>query len=95
MNTIRSISITPARGSSLSPRSVRTSTCCGEHILGNPHSASLSSSASTALVEGARRSVLAYFNAADDYTAIFTLNATAALKLVGESYAFAPGADAC
>jgi selenocysteine lyase/cysteine desulfurase len=63
----------------------------GEHILGNPHSASLSSSASTALVEGARRSVLAYFNAADDYTAIFTLNATAALKLVGESYAFVPG----
>jgi molybdenum cofactor sulfurtransferase len=62
-----------------------------EHILGNPHSANLSSSASTALVEGARRSVLSYFNAADDYTAIFTVNATAALKLVGESYAFSPG----
>jgi molybdenum cofactor sulfurtransferase len=61
------------------------------HILGNPHSASLSSSASTALVEGARRAVLAYFNAADDYVAVFTLNATAALKLVGESYAFGPG----
>jgi molybdenum cofactor sulfurtransferase len=62
-----------------------------EHILGNPHSANLSSSASTAFVEGARRSVLAYFNGGDDYTAIFTLNATAALKLVGESYQFAPG----
>lgn len=61
------------------------------HILGNPHSASLSSSASTALVEGARRAVLSYFNAADDYIAVFTLNATAALKLVGESYAFEPG----
>jgi molybdenum cofactor sulfurtransferase len=62
-----------------------------EHILGNPHSGSLSSSASTALVEGARRSVLAYFNASDDYTAIFTLNASAALKLVGESYPFSSG----
>ena len=62
-----------------------------QHILGNPHSANLSSSASTALVEGARRAVLAYFNASDDYTAIFTLNASAALKLVGESYPFGPG----
>jgi molybdenum cofactor sulfurtransferase len=61
------------------------------HILGNPHSASLSSSASTTLVEGTRRSVLAYFNGADDYTAVFTLNASAALKLVGESYPFRPG----
>ena len=60
-------------------------------ILGNPHSASLSSTRSTALVEGARRAVLAYFNGADDYTAIFTANATGALKLVGESYPFAPG----
>jgi selenocysteine lyase/cysteine desulfurase len=62
-----------------------------DHILGNPHSASLSSSASTSLVEGARRSVLAHFNALDDYTAIFTVNATAALKLVGESYPFESG----
>jgi selenocysteine lyase/cysteine desulfurase len=62
-----------------------------KHILGNPHSASLSSSASTALVEGTRRALLAYFDGTDDYTAIFTLNATGALKLVGESYAFAPG----
>jgi selenocysteine lyase/cysteine desulfurase len=35
--------------------------------------------------------VLAYFNATGEYTAIFTLNASAALKLVGESYPFAPG----
>ena len=60
-------------------------------ILGNPHSASLSSAATTALVEGARRQVLRYFNASDDYTAIFTLNASGALKHVGESYTFAPG----
>jgi selenocysteine lyase/cysteine desulfurase len=60
-------------------------------VLGNPHSASLASSASTTLVEGARRAVLDYFHASDDYTAIFTANATGALKHVGESYPFAPG----
>jgi selenocysteine lyase/cysteine desulfurase len=59
--------------------------------LGNPHSASPSSSRTTALVEGARRSVLEWFGAAGDYTAIFTANATGALKHVGESYPFAPG----
>lgn len=60
-------------------------------VLGNPHSGSLSSAATTALVEGARRSVLAFFNAQGAYTAIFTLNATGALKHVGECYPFAPG----
>ena len=62
------------------------------HILGNPHSGNLSSTTTTRLVEQARRSVLAYFNASPaDYTAVFTLNASAALKLVGESYPFAAG----
>jgi selenocysteine lyase/cysteine desulfurase len=35
--------------------------------------------------------VLAFFNGADEYTAVFTLNASGALKLVGESYPFAAG----
>jgi selenocysteine lyase/cysteine desulfurase len=56
--------------------------------LGNPHSASPSSSRTTTLVEGARRAVLEWFDAAGDYTAIFTANATGALKHVGESYPF-------
>jgi molybdenum cofactor sulfurtransferase len=60
-------------------------------VLGNPHSASPSSSAATLLVERARRAVLAFFNAAEDYTAIFTLNASGALKHVAECYPFAPG----
>jgi selenocysteine lyase/cysteine desulfurase len=59
--------------------------------LGNPHSASPSSSRTTALVEGARRAVLEWFGATDDYTAIFTANATGALKHVGESYPFTAG----
>ena len=62
-----------------------------QNIFGNPHSANLTSSRMTTLVEQARRAVLAWFNAGDDYTAIFTQNATAALKQVGESYPFAPG----
>lgn len=58
------------------------------HVLGNPHSANPSSTDATALVEGTRRAVLNYFNAGDRYTAIFTLNASGALKLVGESFPF-------
>ncbi len=61
------------------------------HTLGNPHSVSLASSASTTLVEHARRAVLEYFRAAGDYTAIFTLNASGALKHIGESFPFGPG----
>ena len=60
-------------------------------ILGNPHSVSLTSAGMTDLVERARRAVLAWFNAEGEYTAIFAQNATAALKHVGESYAFGPG----
>jgi selenocysteine lyase/cysteine desulfurase len=58
-------------------------------VFGNPHSASPSSLASTSLIEKTRKAVLAWFNApAGEYTAVFTANATAALKLVGESYPF-------
>jgi molybdenum cofactor sulfurtransferase len=61
-----------------------------EQTLGNPHSASPSSSRTTTLVERARRAVLEWFGAIGDYTAIFTANATGALKHVGESYPFSP-----
>ncbi len=62
-----------------------------EQVLGNPHSVNPSSMAMTQRVEQARAAVLAYFNASGEYTAVFTLNASGALKLVGESYPFAPG----
>ena len=62
-----------------------------EEVLGNPHSVNPSSMEMTRRVEQARQAVLAHFNASRDYTAIFTLNASGALKLVGESYPFAPG----
>lgn len=60
-------------------------------VFGNPHSASPTSSGMTRLVERARQAVLAWFNAAGEYTAVFTQNATGALKHVGESYPFARG----
>ncbi len=63
-----------------------------DRVLGNPHSNSPASLASSALVEQTRAAVRAFFKAsADDYLCIFTANATGALRLVGESYRFAPG----
>jgi len=60
-------------------------------VFGNPHSASPASSAATTAVEEARGAVLRWFNATRDYVAVFTQNASAALKLVGEAYPFTEG----
>jgi selenocysteine lyase/cysteine desulfurase len=61
-------------------------------VLGNPHSANPAAADSTALVEAVRARVLAHFRADPrEYVAIFTANASQALKLVGESYPFGPG----
>jgi molybdenum cofactor sulfurtransferase len=61
-------------------------------VYGNPHSVNPTSAASTELVERARASVLRFFRASpEEYVAIFTPNATGALRLVGEAYAFHPG----
>ena len=63
-----------------------------EHVFGNPHSSNPTSYAATELVEHAREYVLKFFNAdPDEYLAIFTSNASGALKLVGESYPFRGG----
>lgn len=61
-------------------------------VFGNPHSINPTSAASTELVERARAYVLEFFNASpEEYVAIFTPNATGALRLVGEAYPFHPG----
>jgi molybdenum cofactor sulfurtransferase len=61
-------------------------------VLGNPHSRNPTSRASTELVEQARAAVLEHFEAdAAEYEVAFTLNASCALKLVGESFPFAEG----
>ncbi|MET0144108.1 MAG: aminotransferase class V-fold PLP-dependent enzyme [Ilumatobacteraceae bacterium] len=61
-------------------------------VLGNPHSNNPTSLATTALVQRARQAVHDHFRAPpEDYLCIFTANASAALRLVGEAYRFAPG----
>jgi len=62
------------------------------HVLGNPHSENPTSLEATDIVEGARMDVLNFFGAdPDEYVVVFAANASAALKLVGESYPFGPG----
>jgi molybdenum cofactor sulfurtransferase len=61
-------------------------------VFGNPHSVNPTSAASSELVESARAYTLEFFGASpDEYVAIFTPNATGALRLVGEAYPFRPG----
>jgi selenocysteine lyase/cysteine desulfurase len=61
-------------------------------VLGNPHSASPASVAMTEHVERTRRAILNFFNARpEDYILVFAQNATAALKLIGESFPFTAG----
>jgi len=62
-------------------------------VFGNPHSEHGASRASTNAIASARRRVRAFFDADDNYDVVFTANATAAIKLVAESYPFGPGAD--
>jgi hypothetical protein len=57
-----------------------------ERCFGNPHS---ENPASTELIERTRHAVLQHFGAPpEDYTVIFTANASAACRLVGEAYPF-------
>src|SRR5688500_2638879 len=63
-----------------------------ENVYGNPHSSNPTSITATQLVDSTRAHVLQYFNAPpDEYDVIFTANASAGLKLVGESYPFTAG----
>jgi molybdenum cofactor sulfurtransferase len=61
-------------------------------VLGNPHSTNPTSLSATELVDQTRRVVCEFFNAPpEDYLCVFTANASAALRLVGESYRFESG----
>ncbi|MFI5716172.1 aminotransferase class V-fold PLP-dependent enzyme [Nocardia sp. NPDC051750] len=63
-----------------------------QQCFGNPHSENPTSKAATEVVEEARRAVLAHLNAdPGEYCAIFTANASAACRLVGEAYPFGRG----
>jgi len=65
----------------------------GGAVLGNPHSANPTSTRMTSLVESARKAALEYFGAAGEYALVFTLNASGALKIVGESFPFGPDGE--
>jgi molybdenum cofactor sulfurtransferase len=61
-------------------------------VFGNPHSTNPTSTAMTGHIERTRQTVLEYFKTnAADYVLVFTLNASCAIKLVGESFPFAAG----
>ncbi|KAJ2918519.1 hypothetical protein MD484_g1840, partial [Candolleomyces efflorescens] len=60
-------------------------------VLGNTHSVSNSSKLALDCANEARSAVLSFFQAPSDYTVVFTANATASLKLIGESYPFGGG----
>jgi molybdenum cofactor sulfurtransferase len=58
-----------------------------DNLYGNPHSASASSSLSTAVVDEVRKEVLRRFSApADQFDIVFVPNATAAIKLVAQAF---------
>ncbi len=81
-------------GSGLYPESLveRHVELLRKSILGNPHSRHKPSEASTSLLTEARTAVLRFVDAPpDEYEVVFTGNASAAIKLVGESYPFAAG----
>ena len=60
-------------------------------VFGNPHSESSSARASTAIIERARDAVLRFFDVDDSsHVVCFCANASAAIKLVAESYPFGP-----
>lgn len=63
-----------------------------DNVFGNPHSTNPTSVFSTEMVERTRQAVLAFYRAdPDEYEVVFALNASGALKVVGESYPFGPG----
>ncbi len=60
-----------------------------DNVYGNPHSLNPTSLAATEATESARHYVYQYLNAdPEEYIVIFTANASASLKLVGEAYPF-------
>ena len=62
-----------------------------EGLFGNPHSEHRPSRASTEIIDAARETLLRFLDVDErTHDVIFTANTTAAIKLVAESYPFAP-----
>jgi selenocysteine lyase/cysteine desulfurase len=75
----------------------RSQVAAFQHVLcgqtwGNPHSENGPSRRSTEAMHRARQATLRFVNAdPGEYSVIFTANASGALRLVGEAFAFGPG----
>ncbi len=83
-------------GSALHPESLvrRHARSLHDTVLGNPHSESVASRASTELIDQARAAVLQFLDAPpEEYDVCFTANASGALRLVGEAYPFDRGSQ--
>ena len=81
-------------GSALYPESVvrQDGERLAQRVLGNPHSENGPSREASADLEDARTAILEFVHASpDDYVAIVTANATAATRLVAESFPFERG----
>lgn len=61
--------------------------------LGNPHSFNPASERSSRILAGARDAVRTFFSAEDAYEVIFTANATAAIRLIAESFPFGKNSE--
>ncbi|MEM9530308.1 MAG: aminotransferase class V-fold PLP-dependent enzyme [Pseudomonadota bacterium] len=78
-------------GAALYPASLVTAQhkALQEQVLGNPHSLNPASVAAAEAVDHARQRILRFFNAdSSEYCAVLTANASAAIKLVAESFPF-------
>lgn len=76
-------------GTTLYPKSLIAafSSDLTQNLFGNPHSASASSQLSSQRIDDVRLEVLRFFNAPEDrFDVVFTVNATAAIKLVADAF---------
>ncbi len=81
-------------GSALYPESLvqRDARRLLRRVLGNPHSDSAPSLASTEALEDARALTLRFFDADPDvYDVVFTANASGAMRILAEAFPFGPG----
>ena len=81
-------------GAALYPESLvrRDSRRLLRRVMGNPHSESGPSLASTEALEEARASTLRFFDAApSEYEVVFTANASAAMRILAEAFPFGDG----
>ena len=81
-------------GAALYPASLvrRDAQRLATRVFGNPHSESAPSTASTDALEEARRRTLRLFGAEPrEYDAVFTANATAAIRILAEAFPFTRG----